>query len=58
MEKEKKKDKDLSTHFVVVVFTNMSLMTNTATFNTSSENTINCGKIKYNFKTKQKSITA
>ena len=32
-------------------------MTNTVTANTSSENTINCGKIKYDFKTKQKSIT-
>ena len=31
-------------------------MTNTITANTSSENTINCGKIKYDFKTKQKSI--
>ena len=38
-------------------FTNLSLMTNTATLNTSNKNTNNCGKLKYILRTKQKTIT-
>ena len=34
-------------------FTNLSLMTNTATFNTSNNNTNDCSKLKYTLKTKQ-----
>ena len=47
------KDKDLSTsHF----FTNLSLMSYTATLNTSNKNTNNCGKLKYILRTKQKTV--
>ena len=44
------KAKDLSQ---VGFFTNLSLMTNTATLNTSNKNTNNCGKLKYILRTKQ-----
>ena len=38
------KDKDLSTSRL---FTNLFLMTNTATLNTSNKNINNCGNLKY-----------
>ena len=38
-------------------FTTLSLMTNTATLNSSNKNTNNCGKIKYDLKTKQKTFS-
>ena len=47
------KDKDLSTSRF---FTNLSLMSYTATLNTSNKNTNNCCKLKYILRTKQNKI--
>ena len=48
-------DKRIINYRNQLFFTNLSLMTSTATLNTPNKNINNCGKLKYTLKTKQKS---